>query len=206
MFGDGLFYSAKSSLVRGQTPCGCSRSPRWSKEQYEHRLRKMAVLGSHTFTGWYGEFTSRVSSVTVNCPYHGNFTLSADTYLRNGRCPNCAKSGFKQDRPATIYVLKVAGLYDFTGYGISNNIEARLKTHRKNIIRAKSSIAEMEVFHTSGEIALAVEGSIKSRFDRNPQKIEGFKTEATLDYLYDDVVSFVEDRLTNFIKSPQGDI
>lgn len=125
---------------------------------------------------------------------------SSCSNLRSGRLScRCSAAGYRKVSGGYVYVLKVCGeASNFTGYGISSNIADRLRVHRRNLSKSGFSIAELEVFKTSGQIALDIENQIKYSFPCNPQEIEGFKREATYSHLYGNVVDFVKAKLKLF--------
>jgi len=91
LFGEGYFRSVKSSLVKGQVPCGCSRSPSWTKEQY-HMLcsRKAKELGC-TFLTFAGEWKGGGTKIKMLCEKHGVWDSGAVASLINlgSCCPKC---------------------------------------------------------------------------------------------------------------------
>lgn len=80
------------------------------------------------------EYIHNKGVVTITCKEHGNFEQEAHSHLNGCGCPKCAKTGFKQDRPATLYYLRVNshGLYKI---GITNNSvkDRYLKQELENI-------------------------------------------------------------------------
>lgn len=122
---------------------------------------------------------------------------SATQSLKLGHIPcRCVKhSGFEKGVPAILYILRITGDLEFVGFGVSTVIKARIRTHKKNLLKKNSVISEMEFFNVDGGDILALENNIKLAFERHAQPVEGFKTEATHYHLYDDVLKFVDDEL-----------
>ena len=91
LFGEGYFRSLKSDLVNGKVPCGCAKSPRWSKEQYATLcLRKAKGLG-YTFIGFEGEWKGAFTKIKMLCGKHGEWssgTVSTLTSMGQG-CRRC---------------------------------------------------------------------------------------------------------------------
>jgi hypothetical protein len=125
----------------------------------------------------------------------GIFEGTYGNLSRGSRPCRCPSTKFDKSLDAYFYVLRANGIHDFTGYGISTNIKSRFSKHRSNLLRAGFVISEFETFVTTGEIAIAVEKLVKQNFEMFSQNVEAFKKEATLSYLYDDVVAFVENEI-----------
>lgn len=47
LFGPALFKSRRSSMVKGQIPCGCSIAPKWKTEQYHVILKRLGIEGGY---------------------------------------------------------------------------------------------------------------------------------------------------------------
>ena len=43
LFYDGKFLITKGKLLVGRLPCGCSKAPRWTKEQYEIMIKRERI-------------------------------------------------------------------------------------------------------------------------------------------------------------------
>ena len=91
LFGEGYFRSRKDNLVSGKVPCGCGRSPRWSKEQYAVLCKRKATELGHTFLGFVGEWKGRNTKTKMLCEKHGDWgSGSINTLINNGQgCPGC---------------------------------------------------------------------------------------------------------------------
>jgi hypothetical protein len=122
---------------------------------------------------------------------------STTSNLRKGRkpcrCPSPA--GFHREKSAVVYVLKIVGSFEFTGYGISNKFIQRLAEHRKNLKDVGCIVDELITFEMGGNTAFEIERKLKKTFVLHPQKISGFKTEATYYHNYLDVIEFIEKQL-----------
>ena len=42
LHGDGHFKGLKGDILKGKVPCGCSKSPRWSNEQFTTMCKRKA--------------------------------------------------------------------------------------------------------------------------------------------------------------------
>lgn len=73
LFGEGYFKSLKDNLLRGKVPCGCSKRPLWSKEQFVIRCyRKSNELG-YSFLGFVGEWKGQKTKIRMLCVKHGEW-------------------------------------------------------------------------------------------------------------------------------------
>lgn len=123
----------------------------------------------------------RVSNlVEIVCPVHGVFKQRPDAHVSSGQgCRKCAKSGFKTDSPAVVYVYllhKVDASY--VGFGVTNDFRSRHKAHTRNSCREGFTIELIEKRDFSGDVAWMVEKLMKSSVEIVNLGIEGFKTEA----------------------------
>lgn len=91
LFGEGYFRSVKGGLVSGQLPCGCSRSPRWSKDQYSALCSRKATQLGYTFLGFVGEWSNKTTKIKMSCPKHGIWESGAINGLlyESVGCPRC---------------------------------------------------------------------------------------------------------------------
>lgn len=198
-FCDGRFFSPTTSLLKGHKSCRCSPKYKWSESMQRYRIENLAKADSQKFNGWDGEYKGVYTNCLIECEPHGTYQVKAHEYINKGsRCPKCATNRFKASKPAHLYVLRIVSDSGeaFTGYGISNNLEQRLKSHKTKLARANFVIAEQEVFPTHGTIAITVESMIKSNFELLSQSVDGFIKEATHYYMFDDVIKFVEEQIT----------
>lgn len=104
LFGDGYFRSTKSNLVNGQVPCGCSKTPRWSEEQYIVLCQRKTQELGYKFLGFEGEWKGTFTKIGMLCDEHGDWSSgSINNLINNGHgCPGCkadavAESKIKPD-------------------------------------------------------------------------------------------------------------
>jgi hypothetical protein len=195
----GVFIGRQEKMKAGQLSCRCS--PKWSGWNQEIRTFQISHLligSSLTFIGWSGSDFGEHSKITINCKEHGNHTLTLGSFLYNGtRCPQCSKTGFNKSKPSIFYILKIDGKYsNFTGYGISGNINTRLKVHGENLNSAGYSITDKYLVKGSGEDIFKLESAVKKDFAKFSQSVEGFKREATYYENYDKLIEYA----VNYIK------
>ena len=148
------------------------------------------------FVRWV-EYKGFDSNAIYKCGIHGEWVGRLDTLVYNGSgCPSCSISGYDSSKSGSLYVLDVVGRKDsFTGYGISNVLDRRMKDHVRNLGDYGFTIEKKFVVKSDGKSIQVLEQQIKEEFPLNPQEVSGFKTEATYSYLYEDVVSFVRDNI-----------
>lgn len=134
--------------------------------------------------------------VTIVCPKHGPFEQVANSHMRGCGCPSCAEHGFDPDQPATVYVLAIISDGSaFAGYGITRDLDTRLRAHRKKLSEAGWTIARLHFAEFAyGRDALEVETLIKQTFNLNAQDIDGFRTEATHPCNYESIIRLVDER------------
>ena len=91
LFGEGYFKILRNNLLNGVLPCGCSKSPRWSQEQfYTICSRKASDLG-YIFSGFVGEWEGAHTKVSMLCHTHGVWeTTTIHSVTAGGTgCPLC---------------------------------------------------------------------------------------------------------------------
>ena len=93
LFGDGLFAMPKCDLVKGAIPCGCSKKPIWSDEQFKIKINRIIKENNINtkILSIVGE-TKKTKRVNFICEMHGNYDKSLVHVLSkvNGvMCPDC---------------------------------------------------------------------------------------------------------------------
>lgn len=104
LFGSGHFRILKGDIIKGVIPCGCGKSPRWSKEQYETLCSRGAEGLGYKFLGFVGEWKGKTTKIEVLCEKHGVWDSGTIGSLLHGgnSCPACkcdvtAKRSLKPD-------------------------------------------------------------------------------------------------------------
>lgn len=194
-------FTASSNNICINKSCRCSKTYNWTQEQRELQIKKKLLDHKKiTFIKWLSEFKGNKSRILLSCEDHAEWDVNINNFLGtlDTGCPSCAKYGFDRTKESQIYVLQITGdSGDFTGYGISADAEYRIKEHKRNLLKSGYYIDDFEVFYCSGIAALEIESAIKTTFPLLSQKVNGFIKEATHNYLYQDVIDFVENRLTS---------
>lgn len=101
LFPLGYFVSLRGDLIRGSKPCGCSKRPSWSKEQYLVLARR-AAKDRFIVHGFSEEFHGAKTKLNLECLKDGHkWTAKIDNIINVGNgCLKCrvdAKRTDKQD-------------------------------------------------------------------------------------------------------------
>jgi len=100
LFPLGYFVSVKSSLVNGLIPCGCSKVPKWNKEQFLIIARRTAK-DRFIVHGFSEEFHGKNTKLDLECPIDGNrwTTTSIASVISNKTgCPECSHDSKRRDK------------------------------------------------------------------------------------------------------------
>lgn len=76
-----------------------------------------------------GEYTNNHTKTTFQCCYGHEWITTPNSVKGGCGCPVCAERGFSPLKPAWVYVLAFA---NFIKYGITNDLERRLREHNRN--------------------------------------------------------------------------
>jgi hypothetical protein len=197
LFGNGIFTTTKDRLEKFQFPCGCGSCRKWTPAQYAVKISRIAEEKFCKFLGFVTGQVNSSSKIQLEClvcshTWNSSTIVNFIKPMGGNGCPNCATSGFKRELPATFYILAAEKAGEsFTGYGITNQMERRLSTHKKNLSRSGYVLNKCVKFEMSGHRALAIEQLVPYSFPILSQTIPGFQKEAI------DILSFVD--LENFV-------
>lgn len=190
----GVFHTNSRNLKKGSLPCRCSGRFRWTQQQREFQVKNLCTPIGYSFEGWEGgHYTNTYSKVLLKCPNHEIFSTNILGFLYNGiRCSSCAVTGYDCQLIGYFYFFKVNGNLNFTGYGITNYPEDRLRVHFNNISRHSSFMYDIVVLKFSdGGQARKVEKLVGQMFEPFPQPVDGFRREAINLSGYNDLKVFV---------------
>ena len=195
----GLFSAGSSEIINGNKNCRCSVAYRWTAEQRVLQINNIIQKEKlqYKFVGWESDKRNSDSKIIMNCEKHGEWCVDISSFVNGGsRCRSCSKTGFRPYGPSVVYVLDVrSDVESFTGYGITGDIELRKRQHKWELKKHNLVINDMETFEMDGKLAKEIESAIKTNFEMFPQKVKGFRTEATYSWNYSNVVNFIEERL-----------
>lgn len=99
LFPLGYFVSSKSDLVKGQIPCGCSRRPRWNKDQWIIRASRVGKQKGFDVVGYVDEFTDCTTKIRCRCIHDGcEWSPRLDNIVNNNHgCPECGQNKKKKE-------------------------------------------------------------------------------------------------------------
>lgn len=100
LFGNGIFKYTKSDFYK-YVPCGCSKSHRWSKEQYKILLLRICKQNNYKFV----DFLIDTKYIVLECPIHGQWNTTTYKSLLSHKCgcPKCA-NGVPTDKQFKEYM------------------------------------------------------------------------------------------------------
>lgn len=81
--GNGYFFTQRSKLVKGVTPCRCSPKYRRTRDEWKDFFRVFAKNCGYSLYGMEGK------KLTLLCPHHGTFSITYNGQRRI--CPSCRK-------------------------------------------------------------------------------------------------------------------
>lgn len=91
LYGDGIFRIQKNHLMCGIKPCGCSKNPKRSEQQYITLCHRQAEKLGCSFNGWSGDYIKSQTRLSLNCKDHGEWTTTSIRHFlgSNSSCPLC---------------------------------------------------------------------------------------------------------------------
>ena len=131
LFGEGYFKVLKSSLVRGNSPCGCSKKHSWSSEQYAIICSRKAESLGYKFLRFEGVWKGNNTKITMFCKKHGEWSTGSIKHLvRLGTgCPECRNESYgdtnrKDDNVMVEAFLSSGGFHPDTKFWRSDRISS----------------------------------------------------------------------------------
>ena len=104
LFGDGYFKTTKSSLSRGNMPCGCAAHPRWSESQYAVLCSRKANKFGYTFLGFSGQWDDQKTRARVLCEKHGEWGPMVGEFVNKlSGCARCGTEKPDEEMIATFF-------------------------------------------------------------------------------------------------------
>jgi hypothetical protein len=199
MFGNGIFSITKNKLLSNKIPCGCSRTPRYTQNQWEILVKRACKEQDYTYIDKLSDRFSALTKLHLRNNKNGfEWKTTKIAHLMKGH-GNGRKGGFSRELPATLYLLKLHGEeYSFAGFGVTNHFPSRWHQHRVKLNKAGFSLGEYSLFRMDGWKAWEIEQSIRKTFTLFPQDIAGFKREATQASMYQELISFIKMKITEY--------
>lgn len=180
---ESLFEINSSNLFKNSIPCHCSNKIYLSGDHVvemakrkinETEVENVNVLGAY--------IRGKKWIISFICPIHGVYSREYNALKRYGcNCSMCfpSKSGYDKTKLGSLYLLEVQTDFSIVlGYGITNKLNNRLTTHRKNLKDIGYKILSTRVFKGSGTKVLAVENAIKALHKSGLIDCEGFRRES----------------------------
>lgn len=175
-----------SSITRGH---GC---PKCAGQVLDlHEIKKRYTDKGFMLVGEY--VNAKTKTLTECCQCHHQWSPRPEYIFHRGGCPECNTSGYKISLPAGLYVLQITGEDGkFVGFGISNKVHKRIKTHRTVLKNNGYKIISEIIFpFSSGKDALDMETLIKQTFEIINFGIPGFKKEAVHFDKFEELVTYI---------------
>lgn len=129
-----------AAVVYNKTLCPYCTEYYLSKDVINKRIKE-----SNREIELVGKYLGNHINSLFRCGEHHEFMASPSNILTGRGCPHCATYGFNPSIPGYSYLLKFDG---FIKYGITNNIDQRLKQHLKN---GKFSVCVIKRFEVGSE-------------------------------------------------------
>ena len=193
----------KFSIIAGNFAkgAGCKLC---SVQELKYTTDSFIAKAKTVYEGMYSyektEFSGCRKNITVTCEKHGDFERLAFVFLQGHGCRQCKSenslSGFRSDKPACLYIFELEGaeIGTATGYGITSNIDIRLRRHEINLNKHAIKITNRCYFDFEyGYQALNIETQMKRSIPPSVrlQDVVGFKRESS-DTSFKEVISSVD--------------
>lgn len=143
------------------------------------------------------KYINNSTKVTVKCnACDQSFEAHPANHLNGRGCPSCAKTGYKRNKPGSLYIMKCG---DITKVGITNlNVATRLK----DISRSFGSDFFIQTIWgfldgaIADDVETAVLRTLRDKYERPTAKFEG-SSECFLNVDYDDLVRLINREVEN---------
>jgi len=91
LWGDGYFRQSIETFTKGSQPCGCSKHPRMTIDQWQVVLKRAARCNGLEYRGYCGEWNGEDTHITLYCEAHSHeYSTGSVAGLVLGRgCPKC---------------------------------------------------------------------------------------------------------------------
>lgn len=122
LFPLGYFVSTKSHLINGKIPCGCSKKPNWTQEQYLVLARR-AAQGRFIVHGFSEEFHGAYTKLNLECLIDGNkWQARISKVINDGTgCHKCNIDCQRTDEQEAL--AKCTAICTIEGYKIIGFVE-----------------------------------------------------------------------------------
>lgn len=132
----GRFTTHSYTLKRGGLPCRCSGNYKWTQEQREYQIKKLAKEEGLIFDNWVSLYTETCSKFNWTCKEGHKCQTTVDGFLVAGaRCMSCYREsgdfGYFKDKKGdldSLYLLQLSNASeDFIKIGRTFNLNNRVK-------------------------------------------------------------------------------
>lgn len=116
-------------------------------ERRTKTLETLQLEASKVNLTFIGPYVNTHTHAKYECSEHGELEIAPHNVALGQGCRECSKTGFKRTKPGTLYVLKCEcsdSLKNFIGFGITNNIKIRLKSHKIILKKHGFTISKVE--------------------------------------------------------------
>ena len=179
------FHMNHGSALSTAQPCLCNRVSMYKNTFFAlDRFVKDRIKDSEYLMLQSISVGSELDEATfkLSCAHHGEFVLGY-TQLRTRKyiCPQCTKYAYRQERQGFLYVVEIEGVDGVvgTGFGITNNVDSRIRYHTSVLRQIDMSISSMAIACGGGHDIKLAENSIKQGVDIASLGVDGFKREFT---------------------------
>ncbi len=127
---------------------------------------------------------------------HGEFTTTPLALSNGVKCPHCKRAEYlnelgvsEDDLDSNLSSFYMYQIEDKLGYGITSDIETRLREHRRNLISNNYEHKLLHIFKGSHDMVLMFENHCKLSYEIRGIEVIGFKTECCSFEDYDSVLN-----------------
>lgn len=205
---DTIFEQIPSTHYKGDAGCPLCKKEnkiiKGAKQKEKHALlflEESDTLHGGLYDYSLVEYKGSHAPVKIVCKIHGVFEQSPTNHLFGRGCPACSKNGFDPSAPTVLYILSCEARQGiFTGYGLTKDIETRIRRHELELGRGGFSITQKKLYSfLGGDAAKAIEDALLEEYplaSSHSKSIKGFKREST-SAPFEEVVAFVQKYLEN---------
>ena len=130
LFPLGYFVSLRGNLIRGVKPCGCSKIPKWSQEQFLILARR-AAQDRFIVRGFAEEFHGVNTKLNIECLIHEHkWVANIHSVINVGSgCPKCSLDARKTDQQEALNRCKT--ICEIEGYNPLGFIDGYKNCHSR---------------------------------------------------------------------------
>lgn len=140
----------------------CAKNQTISQFERESQIKNLCVNNDYEFIGWCEDYVNQYSKFEISCPQHGKWvTRCADFVNKGTRCPGCAKTGFDQTKPATLYAIR-SDCGQYVKIGITNNFKQRFQKLKRV---TPFDVSVIERIECDGQTARQFEKMFHDKFE-----------------------------------------